>query len=245
MNNVESDGDINITGSIDRQVIEKQYNLNLDRDSKGSINKPFQAPPLSEYFVDRPEVTKNLKKRLLTNNCERKGTLVISAIQGLGGIGKTSLTQALAHDREIQERFSDGILWATLGNTPDLLPLLQNWIMALNDYSYKPTTVQAASIHLKSLLHDKAVLLVVDDAWNIEDLEPFRVGSDRCQVIITTRLVNIADRVGAELYSLDFLTEEESLELFTKRLRRKLEDREIKEAKVLAKTWQGDNHPDR
>ena len=73
---------------------------------------PFQAPPLPSHFVDRPEVSQELKKRLLADSSNHSGTLVISAIQGLGGIGKTILAQALAHDSEVQKRFCDGILWA-------------------------------------------------------------------------------------------------------------------------------------
>ncbi len=78
--------------------------------------------------------------------------MVISAIQGLGGIGKTILTQALAHDLQVQERFCDGILWATLGQEPDVLSLLQDWIITLKDYDYKPTTINAAYKNLNKYL---------------------------------------------------------------------------------------------
>ncbi len=152
----------------------------------------------------------------------------------MGGIGKTILAQALAHDPQVQKRFCDGILWATLGQQPDVLSLLQGWIIALKDYDYKPTTVQAASTHLNSLLYDKAVLLVIDDGWNVEDIEPFRVGSGKCQVIITTRRADVAEEVDAQLYSLDLMSEKQSLMLLAKRLGRELEEEEKEAAKQLA-----------
>ncbi|MGK7897206.1 MAG: NB-ARC domain-containing protein, partial [Xenococcus sp. (in: cyanobacteria)] len=195
---------------------------------------PFQAPPLPSHFVDRPEVSQDLKQRLLADSTTHSGTLVISAIQGLGGIGKTILAQALAHDSQVQERFCDGILWATLGQQPDILSLLQGWIVALKDYDYKPTTVKAASSHLNSLLYDKAVLLVIDDGWNVEDIEPFRVGSGNCQVIITTRLVDVAKKYDAQSCQLKLMSEEQSLALLVKRLGRELDDTEQKLAKQLA-----------
>ncbi len=195
---------------------------------------PFQAPPLPNHFVDRPEVSEDLKKRLLADSTTHSGTLVISAIQGLGGIGKTILAQALAWDEQVQKRFCDGILWATLGQQPDVLSLLQGWIVALKDYNYKPTTVNAASSHLNSLLHDKAVLLVIDDGWNVEDIEPFRIGGGKCQVIITTRRADVAEEVDAQLYSLDLMSEEQSLMLLANRLRRKFEEEEKESAKQLA-----------
>ncbi|ELS04510.1 NB-ARC domain-containing protein, partial [Xenococcus sp. PCC 7305] len=184
--------------------------------------------------MDRPEVSADLKQRLLADSNNHSGTLVISAIQGLGGIGKTILAQALAHDPQVQERFRDGILWATLGQQPDILPLLQGWIVALKDYDYKPTTVKAASSHLNSLLYDKAVLLVIDDGWNTEDIEPFRVGSGNCQVIITTRRADVAEEVDAQLYSLDLMNEEQSLTLLARRLGRELAEEEKADAQDLA-----------
>jgi hypothetical protein len=50
---------------------------------------PFQAPPLPLYFVDRPEPCEAVKAYLLEHTPQRHGTLVVSAIQGLGGIGKS------------------------------------------------------------------------------------------------------------------------------------------------------------
>ena len=206
-------------------------NINSPRTPVGI---PFQAPPLPSHFVDRPEVSQDLKKRLIADSTTHSGTLVISSIQGLGGIGKTILAQALAHDKQVQEHFCDGIIWATLGKQPDVLSLLQGWIVALKDYDYKPTTVNAASTHLNSLLHDKAVLLVIDDGWDVEDIEPFRVGSSKCQAIITTRRADVAKEVKAQLYSLDLMSEEQSLMLLARRLGRDLAEEEQAAAKKLA-----------
>ena len=213
--------------------IAKTINI-YSNGSRIKHGNPFQAPPLPSHFVDRPEVSQDLKKRLIEESTTHSGTLVISAIQGLGGIGKTILAQALAWDEQVQERFCDGILWATLGQQPDVLSLLQGWIVALNDRDYKPTTVNAASTHLNSLLHDKAVLLVIDDGWDVEDIEPFRVGSGRCQAIITTRRADIAEEVDAQLYSLDLMSEEQSLTLLSNLLGRELEEEEQEAAKKLA-----------
>ena len=138
---------------------------------------PLQMPPLPDHFVERPEPQDAVKGQLL---CEDKvGTLVVSAIYGLGGIGKSVLATKLAHDPEVRDYFADGILWATLGQKPDILPLLSGWIQALGDNDYKPTAVESASNHLRTLLYDKCILLVVDDVWNPVHLEPFRVGGDR------------------------------------------------------------------
>lgn len=196
---------------------------------------PFHAPPLPPHFVPRPEVSDVLKARLLANEAAVPGVLVVSAIYGLGGIGKSTVAAALTYDEEVQERFSDGILWATLGQQPDLLSLLSAWVQALGDYDFHPTTVETASIHLRTLLQDKAALLMVDDVWDPDHARPFLSGGHRCQVLITTRRADVADEVGADLYQLDVMTPGQSLELLSARLGRALEGAELEETLLLAK----------
>jgi hypothetical protein len=195
----------------------------------------FQAPPLPAHFVERPEYSDDLKTRLLNGSSADSRTLVITAIHGLGSVGKSTLAAALAHDAEVQCRFCDGILWATLGQQPDVLALLSGWVQALGDYSFKPTSVTATSNHLRTLLYDKAVLLVVDDAWNIENAQAFNVGGLRCQVLVTTREGHIADALAASTYSLDIMKPEQAMELLTKKLRREITGTERHSAENLAK----------
>ncbi|MEI2581278.1 NB-ARC domain-containing protein [Scytonema sp. PRP1] len=194
---------------------------------------PFQAPPLPAYFVERPEYSQDLKNRLLTELSDTR-TLVITAIHGLGSVGKSTLAAALAHDEDVQTHFCDGILWATLGQQPDVLPLLSGWVQALGDYNFKPTSIEAATNHLRTLLYDKAVLLVVDDAWNTKDAQAFNIGGSRCQVLVTTREGMIADALGASTYSLDVMKPEQAMELLTKKLGRNLQDSERQPAADLA-----------
>jgi hypothetical protein len=68
------------------------------------------------------------------------------------------------------------------------------------------------------LLHDKACLLVVDDAWQADSVRPFLVGGPRCRVLVTTRDATLARKVGARLYDLDVMTEPQALALFEARL---------------------------
>ncbi|MEH2148399.1 NB-ARC domain-containing protein, partial [Nostoc sp.] len=195
----------------------------------------FQAPPLPTYFVERPEYSDDLKTRLLNGSLSDSRTLVITAIHGLGSVGKSTLAAALAHNAEIQSRFCDGILWATLGQQPNVLALLSGWVQALGDYSFKPTSVEATSMHLRTLFYDKAVLLVVDDAWNTEDARAFNFGGARCQVLVTTREGSIADALAANTYSLDIMKPDQAMELLTKKLRREITGTERHSAENLAK----------
>ncbi|WP_414589906.1 NB-ARC domain-containing protein, partial [Scytonema sp. PCC 10023] len=192
-----------------------------------------QAPSLPQYFVERPEHQQAVKNALLDQEADRPGTLVVSAIYGLGGIGKSTLAAALAHDLEVQTHFPDGVLWVTLGQNPDLLPFLGNWIRQLGDRDYKPITVYDAKLQLQTLLYDKKALLVVDDAWNPEHVEPFRVGGSNCRVLVTTREAVIK---GATRYDLDVLSLKQSLSLLQKSRGVQLTSDEQQLAEELATT---------
>ncbi|MFG6105343.1 NB-ARC domain-containing protein [Leptothoe sp. EHU-05/26/07-4] len=191
---------------------------------------PFQSPPLPRHYVERPEALEAVKNLLL--NESTPGTLVISAIYGMGGIGKSVLAAALVREPEVQERFPDGVLWVTLGQQPDLLPMVHEWIQLLGDYEYKPTNLQAASLHLRTLLADKKALLAIDDVWHPEHMEPFRIGGAGCCVLVTTRQTQM---IGAIRYDLDLMTPQQSLELLTKYLPNALSTTEQAQARAFAK----------
>ena len=179
---------------------------------------PFQAPPLPEYYVPRPEYSERLLEMLLAPAPNQPGALVVSAVQGLGGIGKTTLVAEIGRDPQVRGRFPDGVLWATLGQQPELLSLLHSWIRALGEHKYSPLTIDDASRHLSTMLEGKACLLVVDDAWQAEYVRLFLVGSSGCQVLITTRDATLALKVHARLFDLDVMTEAQALALFEARL---------------------------
>ncbi|MCZ8240511.1 MAG: NB-ARC domain-containing protein [Microcystis sp. LE19-131.1A] len=220
-----------------REILE---NHDIDPEPKPVISVNLntrsyrnQAPPKPSYFVERPEVSIKLKELLLSEETAKTGTLVISAIYGLGGIGKSTLAAALAQEKDVQAYFPDGIFWATLGQQPDILSFLHGWIQALGDYDFKPTGVDAASLQLRTLLADKKALLVVDDLWNVGDIEPFQIAGNNCKLLVTTREVPVK---GATPYNLDVMTESQSLALLRGYLGSELTAKEQEQAKNLAKT---------
>jgi hypothetical protein len=81
---------------------------------------PFMAPDLPAHFVPRPNEFDALKNLLLTKD-RTQPVAITTALTGAGGFGKTTLAAALCHDDDILENFDDGILWVTLGETPDIM----------------------------------------------------------------------------------------------------------------------------
>ena len=186
--------------------------------SKRVWRKPWQAPPLPPHFVPRPEKSQVILEQLVAESHAETPALLISAVHGQGGIGKTTLVSALTQEPRIQERFPDGLLWLTLGQKPDILPGLSGWIQALGDYDFRPTNIESAANHLRTLLSDKACLLVIDDAWQAEPVRLCLVGGKTCRLLITTRDASLARKLGARLIDLDVMTQAQALALFTARL---------------------------
>jgi hypothetical protein len=160
--------------------------------------------------------------------------VVVSAVFGQGGIGKSTLAAKVTQLPEVKDRFSDGVLWVTLGQNPELLSLVEQWIRNLGDHGFRAIDLHGASGRLRQLLQERAVLLVVDDAWSSEHVEAFRVGGPRCRLLVTTRDNLIARAIGASSLDLDQLTPGQAETLFVGYLRRDLQPEEQNLASQVA-----------
>lgn len=110
------------------------------------------------------------------------------ALNGAGGFGKTTLALALCHDPRIQQAFSDGILWVTLGKTPgNLTGRVLDLVEALSERRPGFTDLEAATAELAEQLGERRLLIVIDDVWNQAHLKPFLQGGGRCARLMTTR----------------------------------------------------------
>ena len=192
---------------------------------------PMPRVRLPENFVDRPAALSSVKEKLLL---ESEQTLVVSAIAGLGGLGKSVLATAIVLDDEVKRRFEDGILWVTLGQNPDLQSCLGDWIRELDKSrdSFSATTLESASGYLHNLLAERRMLLVVDDVWNAAHAEWFRVGGVGCRVLVTTREARIE---GAEVYPLALMSEGEAIDLVRRKLGRLWKAADEAEVRSFAK----------
>src|SRR5271165_287266 len=181
------------------------------------------APSLPQNFVNRPELLEALRSKLFTEGENRN--IALTAMQGMGGIGKTVLAQALCNDEVVQQAFPDGIFWFAIGKESQLdfasrmksVPGLER---LLGQYDGEAACLS----QYRDVLRKKAVLIVVDDVWRASDVEPFIAESPRSRLLITTRDTSVGVWFGAREFTANLLTEEESRQVLAKWAGRAVEE---------------------
>ncbi|MEV8633903.1 BTAD domain-containing putative transcriptional regulator [Streptosporangium sp. NPDC051023] len=180
---------------------------------------PAQLPPEPGQFTGRTNELSTLDA--VANRGE---TVAISVVTGAGGVGKTALAVHWGH--RIRPRYPDGQLYINLhGHSPErpLRPIeaLGRFLRALGVPAERvPDTVEEASAAYRSLLADREVLVVLDNAGSVDQVRPLLPGGRRCATVITSRdhLAGLVARDGAVPVPLGVLASGEAVALFGKLL---------------------------
>jgi WD40 repeat protein len=179
-----------------------------------SLQPHNNAPALPEKYVPRPQLVEALRDALFLEGPKRN--LALTAVAGMGGIGKTVLAQALCHDEVVRQAYADGIFWFGIGRESNLrfderLESVPGLKRLLGAYRGE----EACISQYRDALRNKAVLIVLDDVWRTTDVEIFRTGSPRSRLLFTTRDSAIAAAVGAREQRAELLDEKQSRALLS------------------------------
>jgi WD40 repeat protein len=168
-------------------------------ESLPPIGKLVAVPELPPGYRAQPERLKALRDLLLLDL--QKPVVVTGAaarvgLQGMGGIGKSVLANALAHHPQVQRAFQDGIYWVTIGQQPRLDELQRQLAVALGgDGQFN--NHHDGKEQLRKLLADRAVLLILDDVWERDQADAFNVVSARSRILLTTRDAGLVTALAA------------------------------------------------
>jgi hypothetical protein len=186
---------------------------------------PRQLPGTVAHLAGRATELAALTRLLDEVGRMMPGTAVISVVGGMAGVGKTTLVLHWAH--RVAPRFPDGQLYVNLrGFDPSGSPVtpaeaIRGFLVALGVRAdgIPPDLVDMAGLH-RSLLADKRMLIMLDNARDEQQVRPLLPASPHCLVLITSRnqLPGLAATDNARLLPLDVLTEASAEQLLTDRL---------------------------
>ncbi|MFF3451049.1 BTAD domain-containing putative transcriptional regulator [Streptomyces sp. NPDC002667] len=185
---------------------------------------PAQLPADLPTFVGR-EAELDRVRALLPRTGNAPAAVVIGAIGGMAGIGKTTLAVHWAH--EMTDRFPDGQLYVNLRGfdptgvvvTPE--DAIRTFLDALGVPPMRiPASLDAQAALYRSMLARRRVLVLLDNARDTEQVRPLLPGSPGCLVIVTSRnqLTGLVAAEGAYPLTLDQLTPAEAYDLLARRL---------------------------
>ncbi len=177
------------------------------------------APVRPDLVVGREEDAQKIKARLGIPSAATKQALTI--IRGWPGVGKTTLINSLIYDEAVIAAYRDGILWAVLGENGNPFSELVSWGRQLGAYDIgNVATLEEAMARLKAILHNKQMLLIVDDAWEADQATPFKqVIGQECHLLVSTRFPGVAhqlaNRPEEDIYLLDVLDDDNAFALLS------------------------------
>lgn len=137
--------------------------------------------------------------------------VVISAVSGAAGVGKTALAIRWAH--RVRDRFPDGQLYVNLRGYDPEQPMTSGEALArfLNALGVAggdtPLDVESRAARYRSALADRRTLVVLDNAANVDQVRPLLPGTPSCAVVVTSRdsLAGLVALHGATRLDLDLL----------------------------------------
>ena len=177
--------------------------------SMGTRVSLWGVPDIPPHFLNRTDELDGLRQKVLGN----ADSVGIFGLQGMGGIGKTVLANALARDPQVQARFPDGAYWVTVGIEPLLTRQQSRLAEAVSGEKPSITDVQQGKDCLRQGFAGKQALLILDDLWNAADAKAFAALDEGSRLLLTTRDREILTVLGADEHILGLLSEPQSLAL--------------------------------
>ncbi|MFD0634486.1 tetratricopeptide repeat protein [Catenulispora yoronensis] len=150
------------------------------------------------------------------------GPLIVTAIEGMAGVGKTQLAVHAAHRLVRSGHYTDLQLFTNLrGFDADYEPadpatVLDIFLRELGVPAAQiPATLEERAAMFRDRMHGRRALVLLDNAADEDQVRPLLPGSDRCLVLITSRR-SLAGLDGARPHRLDVFTPQEALALLSR-----------------------------
>jgi DNA-binding SARP family transcriptional activator len=186
---------------------------------------PAQLPHLIPDFTGRRAELERLDELVDRDSGDSGPGVVITAITGTAGVGKTALAVQWAH--QVSERFPDGQLYVNLrgfdptGSGMESAEAIRGFLDAFGVTPQQlPASLEAQAALYRSLLAGRRVLVLLDNAADEDQVRPLLPGSSGCLVIVTSRneLSGLIVTEGARPVVVDLMSIPEAQQLLSRRI---------------------------
>jgi DNA-binding SARP family transcriptional activator/Tfp pilus assembly protein PilF len=186
-------GELGIEPGPELQTLQQRI-LNRDPDLKTpplarTVVDPFmprQLPAAAQLFTGRLTELAELDK------VHDASTVVITAIDGMAGVGKTALAVQAAH--QMVDRYPDGQLFVDLhGYTQGVAPVepgaALDWLLRSLGVPGEriPADLDQRAALYRSRLAEQRMVIVLDNAASENQVTPLLPGAPGCVVLVTSR----------------------------------------------------------
>jgi tetratricopeptide (TPR) repeat protein len=191
---------------------------------------PRELPPAAAHFTGRARELATLTRLLDRSHQQSPGTVVISAIGGTAGVGKTELAVQWAH--QVADRFPDGQLYVNLhGFDPaEPVPMADALAGLLRSLGVPgadiPDGTDDRTRLYRSKLAGQQILVLLDNASDGEQVRPLLPGDPGCLAVVTSRdqLAGLVAVDGAKRLDLDLLPPRDAVALLRSLIGSRVDD---------------------
>ncbi|CAI0470913.1 unnamed protein product [Linum tenue] len=202
----------------------KMFNLQTRLEEPFALNKSRQTDSfVPSAFVGRDKDSAKIISLLLSTNGQQKVEVI--PILGIGGLGKTALSQQIYNDERVSSYFQLKS-WICVPDNFDETLVVKRILESLTEDKVGDLQLQTLKSKLKNKMDNKKFLFVLDDVWDNGDYESnwdslmsflWNVGAVGSKIIITTRIRSVANLMatkGVEPHELQGLSKQDSWTLF-------------------------------
>ncbi|KAL6328522.1 hypothetical protein AAG906_038717 [Vitis piasezkii] len=178
----------------------------------------------SSIVYGRDEIKEEMVNWLLSDNA-RGSNIEVMSIVGMGGSGKTTLSQYLYNHATVKEHF-DLKAWVCVSTEFLLINLTKAILEEIGSTPTSSDNINLLQRQLEKSVGNKKLLLVLDDVWDVKSLDweswdrlrtPLLAAAEGSKIVVTTRSEIVAKLMGAvSSHRLEELSPEDSWALFTK-----------------------------
>ena len=218
-----------LTDGKDEPTSEKDESTSESSSTRCPIKPPYNLP---NNFGGRDEVIEKLKDELKPGK-----NIALTAVQGVGGIGKTTIALALAYNLLNDEDSTfKVVLWADITRkATSAVDIMRSWMTRYNPNDPLPDDLNdddlAALVRrrLETILQDacqcdpKQMLVILDDVWDgasfrVADFLRKRVCPANAPILITTRDRKVAGKMKAKRHEIQYMSDDDGATMLAESL---------------------------